>query len=196
MASRPPAPGLFSTTTGWPNALCNRSASGRANRSGRLPGPPLPTMVIGRAGHSAALAGTAAANAAQAARPPQARRNHERQNPAPRADCARPARGDAARDSFRHGRLSLGRITACLLVHLPPAKSQGMAAGSLAALFFYDKQHKSRRQYLLSRFWKIGLNHPSPAPAAATGGRSPGQPPPKALNRLARAIWRWVLTSI
>ena len=50
----PPAPGLLSTTTGWPSAAASGSATRRAMRSGELPGGNGTTSLIGRDGQACA----------------------------------------------------------------------------------------------------------------------------------------------
>src|SRR5262249_34574018 len=65
----PPAPGLFSTTTGFPSLLCIDSARMRPMMSAPPPGPNETTMRIGCCGQSCAAAGpTAAASAAISAK--------------------------------------------------------------------------------------------------------------------------------
>src|SRR2546421_4786673 len=48
----PPAPGLFSTTTGWPSACCSLGAMRRAERSTGPPGAYGTTRWIGRDGQA------------------------------------------------------------------------------------------------------------------------------------------------
>jgi len=60
---RPPAPGLLSTTTGWPSAWPNRSAMKRAMKSLPPPGVKGTISVIGWPGYGASCAAAAWANA-------------------------------------------------------------------------------------------------------------------------------------
>src|SRR6218665_2097592 len=63
----PPAPGLFSTTTDWPKAVCRGSESTRATVSGNPPGEYGTSSLIGRDGQDWAGAGAVAATVKQAA---------------------------------------------------------------------------------------------------------------------------------
>ena len=59
--SRPPAPGLLSTTTAWPQRAASLSDMARTMRSSELPGPVGTTMRTVRVGHAlCALASCAA----------------------------------------------------------------------------------------------------------------------------------------
>ncbi len=57
----PPAPGLFSTTTVWPQALRNSSAMRRATKSVEPPGEKPTTIVICLLGQSACACAKVAA---------------------------------------------------------------------------------------------------------------------------------------
>jgi len=59
--SMPPAPGLFSMTTGWPHFAPSLSLMARAMRSSELPGPVGTTMRTGLVGQLCAAAGSATA---------------------------------------------------------------------------------------------------------------------------------------
>src|SRR5271154_5578322 len=73
-AMLPPAPGLFSTTTDWPQTSCRRLLTRRAVISVEPPGVNGTTTRTGLAGQSAARAG------------------HERIGGAAKADAARPTK--------------------------------------------------------------------------------------------------------
>src|SRR5713226_4100763 len=59
MATRPSPPGRFSTTTGWPQRLLNRSAIRRVPISIPLPGPSVTMNLTVRCGHVCAADGIA-----------------------------------------------------------------------------------------------------------------------------------------
>ena len=73
MPSMPPAPGLFSMTTGWPQREASLSLMARTIRSSELPGPVGTTIFTGRLGQAAwaaaawAAAGWVVTRAAEAA---------------------------------------------------------------------------------------------------------------------------------
>src|SRR5258708_24490246 len=60
MATRPSPPGRFSTTTGWPQRLLNRSAISRVPISTPLPGPSVTMNLTVRCGQVCAVDGSAA----------------------------------------------------------------------------------------------------------------------------------------
>src|SRR5438094_2316919 len=64
----PPAPGLFSTTTGWPSACCSLAAMRRAERSTGPPGAYGTTRWTGRDGQSCGKAKVLAQSASAALR--------------------------------------------------------------------------------------------------------------------------------
>src|SRR6185436_2875747 len=62
--SKPPAPGLFSTTIGWPSLLPNHSASVRDRMSAAPAGGKLTIQRIGLVGHAVCACATLGAAAA------------------------------------------------------------------------------------------------------------------------------------
>ncbi|MNV55448.1 hypothetical protein D3C71_1476820 [compost metagenome] len=66
MARLPPAPGLFSTTTGWPSRAVSPSATVCAMMSPLPPGATMTTILMGLLGYSSAWAVQASKAAAAA----------------------------------------------------------------------------------------------------------------------------------
>src|SRR5215475_10880192 len=74
MATRPSPPGRFSTTTGWPQRLLNRSPIIRVPISTPLPGPSVTMNLTARCGQVCAFDGCAARTSTARQATPNARR--------------------------------------------------------------------------------------------------------------------------